>query len=196
MELAEISNRAEEIIQKFMSAAKLKPGNILVVGCSTSEVMGRRIGSGSNMEVARAIFEPIYKSCSREKVFMAVQCCEHLNRSLVVERALAEKMFLEEVSVVPTVFAGGAMAVTAMERFREPLLVEAVSAHAGIDIGLTLIGMHLKRVAVPIRIEPNTIGKAVVVFAATRPKLIGGPRACYGQVLDKRSVSEGGKANG
>ena len=156
----ELAAAAEELI----SIAKPKKGQIFVLGCSTSEVLGNKIGTGGSSETAVAMFKALKAVCDAHELYLAVQCCEHLNRSLVVEAATAERYNLEEVTVRPVAHAGGAM---------------ATAAHLGIDIGQTLIGMHLKRVAVPVRLQYKKIGEAVLTAAKTRPPLVGGPRAQY-----------------
>lgn len=176
---ANIAASVTTALQELLAAAGLKPGQILVVGCSTSEVVGERIGTRSSLEVAAAILEVLYPACRQRDLYLAVQCCEHLNRSLVVERACQEQYNLEEVSVYPMQKAGGSLAYQAMLMFREPVVVEKIQAHAGLDIGDTFIGMHLKPVAVPVRASLQTIGEAHLTMARTRPKLIGGQRAQY-----------------
>lgn len=179
VDLELLRSQACEALQGLLDVAHLKPGNIVVVGCSTSEVIGQKIGSASNLEVARAIMDGLLPLIEENGLFLAVQCCEHLNRALVVEEACAERYGLEIVSVIPHPKAGGALATVAMERFTRPVVVEAISAHAGLDIGDTFIGMHLKRVAVPVRLPIKSIGEAHLTLARTRPKLIGGERAKY-----------------
>lgn len=164
---------ANEIIEK----AGLKVGNILVIGCSTSEIVGSRIGTASAPEVAAEVFSGLYESAASKGIYLAVQCCEHLNRAVVTERAALPNA--EEVNVVPKPKAGGSMATAAYATFADPIVVEEIRADAGLDIGFTLIGMHLKRVAVPVRLENNKIGEATVVAARTRAKFIGGSRAVY-----------------
>lgn len=171
----ELAAAAEELI----SIAKPKKGQIFVLGCSTSEVLGNKIGTGGSSETAVAMFKALKVVCDAHELYLAVQCCEHLNRSLVVEAVTAERYNLEEVTVRPVAHAGGAMATAAYENFAEPVVVEKISAHLGIDIGQTLIGMHLKRVAVPVRLQYKKIGEAVLTAAKTRPPLVGGPRAQY-----------------
>lgn len=167
---------------ELLAAAALEPGQVLVVGCSTSEVTGRRIGSAGSEAVAEAILEPLWEATQAAGVYLACQCCEHLNRALVVQREAAERYGWERVMVVPVPKAGGAFAARAMRRMPDAVVVEEIRAHAGLDIGLTLIGMHLRRVAVPVRLQTAIIGQARVTAARTRPKLIGGERAVY--VLD------------
>ena len=166
-------------METLLGVAHLRPGEIVVVGCSTSEVCGHKIGSYSSLEAAEAMFEALYRPCREQGLFMAVQCCEHLNRALVVERDCAERYGLEQVNVRPVRKAGGAMATTAMARFRGPVVVESIRAHGGMDIGDTIIGMHMRPVVVPVRSQQKKIGEANVVMARTRAKFIGGPRAQY-----------------
>ncbi|MEG1886755.1 MAG: TIGR01440 family protein [Oscillospiraceae bacterium] len=157
----------------------LSRGDILVVGCSTSEICGDKIGSNSNPEVAEAIVAEVCKIVEQREIYLAAQCCEHLNRALIVEKELAAKLGLEIVSAVPQPKAGGSFATFVYKNMRTPVAVEEIKADAGIDIGDTLIGMHLKRVAVPKRLSVRKIGEANVVAAATRPKFIGGERTKY-----------------
>lgn len=166
-----------ELIEK----AKLSAGDTVVVGCSTSEVIGARIGTDSSPETAAAIWQGLYEEASAAGVFLAVQCCEHLNRAIVTEREAARGY--DEVNVVPQPKAGGSLATCAYRGFENPVVVEAIRADAGIDIGFTLIGMHLRAVAVPLRLEHNKIGSALLVAARTRPKFIGGSRAVYNEEL-------------
>ena len=157
----------------------MKPGALLVIGCSSSEMVGLRIGKGSSMEAAQAAFQGIYPILQEQGIDLAVQCCEHPNRALVLERSAVEKRGYEIVNLMPQPKAGGSFAVTAWNAFRDPVAVEQFAADAGIDIGGTLIGMHLRRVAVPVRTSQKQIGQAMVLCARTRPKYIGGPRAIY-----------------
>ena len=175
----EITKQANTVVTELLEQAKLKPGSLLVIGCSSSEMVGQRIGKGSSMEAAQAAFKGIYPVLQQHGIHLAVQCCEHLNRSLIMERAVAEARGYEEVNVKPQPHAGGSFAVTAWNTFAEPVAVETIVADAGIDIGSTLIGMHLRRVAVPVRTSIKYIGEAVVVCARTRAKYVGGPRAIY-----------------
>lgn len=178
-EISKIGRETAAAATELLDAAELKPGQMLVVGCSTSEVRGERIGSAGSDEVAAAIFAALRECCASRGVYLAVQCCEHLNRALVVERSAAVAYGLEEVSVVPVPKAGGALAARARRELPDAVVVENVRAHAGLDIGATLIGMHLKAVAVPVRLGQKTVGQATVTAARTRPKLIGGTRAVY-----------------
>ena len=157
----------------------LRKGDILVIACSTSKVMGFHMGTHSTEDAARAIMETVLPYVHGKGLFLACQCCEHLNRALVVERAAAEKYMLDEVCVRPMPKAGGSFATAVYDRMSDPVMVEHVKAHAGMDIGCTLIGMHLKDVAVPLRLSVKKIGDALVTAAYTRPKLIGGVRAHY-----------------
>ena len=175
----EITKQTEIVVTEVLEQAKLKPGSLFVIGCSSSEMVGKRIGKGSSMEAAQAAFEGIYPILQSKGIHLAVQCCEHLNRALIMERAAAEAKGYEIVNVMPQPHAGGSMAVTAWNAFEDPVAVETILADAGMDIGGTLIGMHLRRVAVPVRTSLDHIGEAIVLCARTRPKYIGGPRAVY-----------------
>lgn len=174
-------DQARNTIAEIVEKAKLDKGKILVIGCSTSEIVGSRIGTNSAPEVASEVFDAFYEYATERGIHLAVQCCEHLNRAIVIEREIMGN--LEEVNVIPRPKAGGSMATAAYGRFKNPVIVEGIKADAGIDIGFTLIGMHLKRVAVPVRLENNKIGKALVIAARTRPKFIGGARAVYDEKL-------------
>ena len=175
----EITKQTEIVVTEVLEQAKLKPGSLFVIGCSSSEMVGKRIGKGSSMEAAQAAFEGIYPILQSKGIHLAVQCCEHLNRALIMERTAAEAKGYEIVNVMPQPHAGGSMAVTAWNAFNNPVAVETIQADAGMDIGGTLIGMHLRRVAVPVRTSLDHIGGAIVLCARTRPKYIGGPRAVY-----------------
>lgn len=167
------------IIHEFAEQVQLTDKHIFVVGCSTSEVAGKKIGTAGTERVAEMIFAQLKKFQEQTGVALAFQCCEHLNRALVIERKIAEERQLSEVSVIPVRTAGGAMATYAFEHFEDPVMVEHIAADAGVDIGDTFIGMHLKHVAVPVRTSQKVIGEAHVTLARTRPKLIGGARAVY-----------------
>ncbi len=175
----EITAKARQAAEELLAASGLKKGQILVVGCSSSELVGARIGKGSSLEAAQAAFAGIYPLLREKGIYLAVQCCEHLNRALIVERELAEARGFEIVNAVPQPHAGGSFAVTAWANFEEPVAVETIVADAGMDIGGTLIGMHLRRVAVPVRLSLDHIGEALLLCARTRPKYIGGSRAVY-----------------
>lgn len=164
---------------EILEAGKAKPGQLFVVGCSTSEVCGGKIGTASSPKAAQAVFEGIWKAAKEKGLWLAAQCCEHLNRALILEQEAAEQYDYEEVNVVPQPKAGGSFATAAYHAFSHPVAVEHIKAHVGMDIGDTLIGMHLKDVAVPVRIAVKAIGEAHVVCARTRPKFVGGERAKY-----------------
>ncbi len=177
--LEAIREQAFQVAEDLLEAGNLKPGQVMILGCSTSEVRGKAIGSSGSSDIAKAILDGIEEAVDGTGVCLAVQCCEHLNRCLVVERHVADRYNLTEVTVRPVPNAGGATASTAMQVFDDPVVVESIQAHAGIDIGDTFIGMHLKPVAVPVRLAIDCIGHAHVTVARTRPKLIGGRRAVY-----------------
>ena len=179
MDYSSITSDVRQALLDLLSAADLQAGSILVIGCSTSEVIGEKIGTASNGDAARAIIAGVYPICRERGLFLAVQCCEHLNRALVVEKECLKKYSLEEVSVFPVPGAGGSLANLAMKTLPEAVVVERIQAHAGIDIGDTFIGMHLKPVAVPVRTAVANVGRAHLTMARTRPKLIGGERAQY-----------------
>ncbi len=176
-----IKKQAFSAAKEIIETGKLKKGQILIVGCSTSEVMGDTIGTNSSPETAKAIFEGIYEAANEAGVFVAAQCCEHLNRAIIVEKDAVP--FGETVNVVPQPKAGGSFATAAYNTFKNPVALEEIKADAGLDIGSTLIGMHLKRVAVPVRLKNNKIGNAFVTAARVRPKFIGGERAHYNEDL-------------
>lgn len=179
-DLVRIGVDVEKVLRELVQAGGIRPGNIVVIGTSTSEVIGQRIGTSGTEAVAEQIFQAVDKVRQEAGFYPAFQCCEHLNRALVVEREmLLSYPRLEEVSVVPVRKAGGSMAAYAYRHLRDACVVETIEAHAGLDIGDTLIGMHLRRVAVPARPSVRSIGHAHVNMAYTRPKLIGGARAVY-----------------
>lgn len=179
IELETIRSQTLEAATQLLQLVQVTSGKILVVGCSTSEVIGEKIGSAGSSEVAEAIISSLLAACGRFDVYLAIQCCEHLNRALVIEEQAAQRYQLEPVMVVPVPKAGGALAAKAMGSFACPVVVENIKAHVGLDIGNTLIGMHLKAVAIPVRLEQKNIGQALLTAALTRPKLIGGMRAVY-----------------
>ena len=181
---AAIEEQAVAALQELIVQGEVRQGSLIVIGCSTSEVIGRTIGTAGSQPAAQALLAGLRRVAAREKIALAIQCCEHLNRALVVERKMLQQLGLTEVSVFPVPTAGGALAAQAMLQFAEPAVVEELQADAGLDIGNTLIGMHLKRVAVPLRLQNNRIGEANVVAARTRPKLIGGCRAVYSRPVD------------
>ena len=175
----EIKSQARAAMQELLELAAPRQGSLVVVGCSSSEIMGSRIGKGSTPEAAEAVVEAIYPLIEERGLYFAAQCCEHLNRALIVEREAAEKFGYEPVCVIPQPKAGGSFATAAWQHMSDPVAVEHVRASAGLDTGGTLIGMHLKDVAVPPRLKVRQIGEAPVNAARTRPKLIGGRRAVY-----------------
>jgi uncharacterized protein (TIGR01440 family) len=177
--MKQYSEALAQALTEFMPLSGLKLKQILVIGCSTSEVLGNAIGKGYSQELGREFFQVVSRFCSEYGVFAAFQCCEHLNRALVIEQAAVEKYGLTEVAVVPVPGAGGSMAAAAFAGLQAATVVENLHAHAGIDIGDTFIGMHLRPVAVPVRTSISELGKAHVTYARTRPKLIGGQRAIY-----------------
>lgn len=177
----DIKIQCEQAVKELIEIAKLKSGNILVVGCSTSEVVGSKIGTNSDPDTAQKIFDGIYNVLKEKNIFLAVQCCEHLNRAIVVERCALP--FAEPVNVIPQKKAGGSLATVAYNNFTSPIVVENVKADAGMDIGDTFIGMHLKSVAVPVRLSVKEIGNAHLTCARVRPKFIGGIRAVYNEDL-------------
>lgn len=175
---------ARRVVAEFLGQAKLKEGNLVVIGCSTSEIAEQHIGSCSNAELGEAVFVAMYEALQRAGLAVAAQCCEHLNRALVMTAADAERFGYEMVNVVPQPKAGGSFSTAAWKHMEHPVAVEHVQAHAGIDIGDTLIGMHLRPVAVPVRIEHPAIGGAHIVCARTRAKYIGGGRAHYDESME------------
>lgn len=179
MQLKQIEQQAAQAAAEILQQAKLNPGDLFIVGCSTSEVGGEKIGSASSMEIAGAIFRGIYPVLQSHEIFLAAQCCEHLNRAVILEQEAAQRYGYEPVNVLPQPKAGGSFATTCWQNFMQPAAVERVRAHAGMDIGGTLIGMHLREVAVPVRIAQNKIGEANLICARTRLKFIGGTRAQY-----------------
>ena len=177
----ELAAQARAVLTELCEKARLKAGDIVVIGCSTSEIIGSKIGTNSSPDTAKTVFEAFHAYSKEQGIYLAVQCCEHLNRAIVIEKEAVP--FAESVNVVPQPKAGGSMATQAYAQFVHPVVVEEIRADAGIDIGFTLIGMHLKKVAVPLRLTNNKIGEAMVVAARTRPKFIGGIRAVYDETL-------------
>lgn len=177
--LEEIKEQTREVLHELLDAAKLKKGQILVVGCSSSEIGSYKIGSHSSAEIGQAVCSTLYEELKPLGIYLAAQCCEHLNRAIIMEEEAAERYGYDAVNVVPQLKAGGSFATAAYGLFESPVAVEHIKAHAGIDIGDTLIGMHLRDVAVPVRIAAKEIGCAHVVCARTRLKFIGGERAHY-----------------
>ena len=179
----EITAQARQAVTELVDAAGLRAGELLVIGCSSSEMVGARIGKGSSMEAAQAALDGIWPVVQERGIYLAAQCCEHLNRALILDEAAAEKFGYEIVNVRPWAHAGGSFATALWERLERPAAVEHIRARAGIDIGGTLIGMHLKKVAVPVRLKQDHIGQAIVLAARVRPKFIGGERAIYNEEL-------------
>lgn len=175
----ELTQQAKTAVLEIIEQAKIGKGSIFVVGCSSSTVKGENYGKASSMEIAQAIFDGIYPELKSRGIFLAAQCCEHLNRAIITEREAAEKLRELEVNVVPQPKAGGSFATITYNTLENPVAVEHIKADAGIDIGGVLIGMHLKEVAVPLVISVKNIGKAHITSARTRPKFIGGERAHY-----------------
>lgn len=178
-EAAGIRQEAYSAVKELCEIGGLEKGDLLVVGCSTSEVCGAKIGSESRPEVAREVYRGIAEACAEAGVYLVAQCCEHLNRALILEKQAARERGYEIVNVRPVPKAGGSFATLAFENMAQPVAVEHIRAEAGLDIGDTLIGMHLRDVAVPVRLSVRRIGQAHIVAARTRPKYIGGARAQY-----------------
>lgn len=179
--MEDIRRAAEKAVEEFLGLFPMPEGSLFVLGGSTSEVLGAKVGTRPSLEVAEAILEGLLPPLMERGVFVAVQGCEHLNRALVVEREALRAYGLEEVTVFPHPKAGGALATAAFLRFRDPVMVESLKAqaHGGMDIGGVLIGMHLRPVAVPLRLSVRKLGEAVLLAAKTRPRLVGGARAVY-----------------
>ena len=174
-----IKEQARLAAEELLDLAVLEKNQIFIIGCSSSEITGGKIGKASVYEAAQAVFDGIYPLLKEKNIFLAAQCCEHLNRAIITEKNAAILYGLEPVSVIPYPHAGGSFATAAYRGFENPVAVEKIAAHAGMDIGDTLIGMHLKPVAVPLRLTLKKIGEANLVAARTRPKYIGGERAKY-----------------
>ena len=177
--LNKIKSDAALAINELIEISGIRSGEIMVIGCSSSELTGGTIGKASAPEAAEALLDAVYPILKEKGIFLAAQCCEHLNRAIILERECAKKYQLDEVCVVPQPKAGGSFATAVYKRMSDPVAVEAIKAHAGIDIGSTLIGMHLRCVAVPVRLSLSKIGEANIACARTRPKYIGGERAKY-----------------
>ncbi|MEG2378190.1 MAG: TIGR01440 family protein [Oscillospiraceae bacterium] len=177
--VSDVAIQAREAVCELIATARLTAGDVLVVGCSSSEIGGHKIGSDSNVDTAREVFDAIYKELHERGIFLAAQCCEHLNRAIITERAVALAQRRDIVNVVPQPKAGGSFATCAYKSMEDPVAIEEIRANAGMDIGGTLIGMHLAKVAVPVRLSRKTIGDATLICARCRPKFIGGERAHY-----------------
>lgn len=176
----------EELLSEMAEQTQFDRGELFIVGCSTSEVAGKRIGTSGALAIGETLYEPLKKFADKHDLFLAFQGCEHINRALTIEREAAERFNLNPVTVIPTRNAGGSMSAYAFQNMTDPVVVEEIKAQAGIDIGQTLIGMHLKHVAVPLRTSIEKIGDAVVTIATTRPKLIGGERAVYNNNMNEK----------
>ncbi len=186
MDFKEIEAQSRTAVKEILIEARLTKGSIFVIGCSSSEILGDQIGTATNLDSANAVFDGIIPVLKEQGIFPAVQCCEHLNRALVVERNILEKYDFEQVNAIPQPnHAGGALATVAYQRFENPILVESIKskADAGIDIGGTMIGMHMHNVVVPMRISLRKIGEAPIICARHRPKYVGGQRAIYDETL-------------
>ena len=185
LDLASLEEESYLLCKEFIEKAKLKKGQLFVVGCSTSEVLGEKIGTASSYSTAEALFRGISRAAKEAELYLCTQCCEHLNRAIITEReaALAHGLIPYMVNVIPKEKAGGSFSTVAYESFREPVALEKVRADGGIDIGDTFIGMHLKEVAVPLRLSKKTLGSAHITAARVRPKFVGGSRAVYDESL-------------
>ena len=179
-----VTGDARRVVAEFLEQARLRKGDLVVIGCSTSEIAQRHICSFSNAELGEAVFVAMYEELRRAGLAVAAQCCEHLNRALIMTYVDAERFGYEVVNVIPQPKAGGSFSTAAWKHMENPVAVEHIQAHAGIDIGDTLIGMHLRPVAVPVRIEHPVIGGAHIVCARTRAKYIGGGRAHYNEDME------------
>ncbi|WP_066188104.1 TIGR01440 family protein [Gracilibacillus timonensis] len=179
MQLEQWQTEVRTMVDEWISLDFLTAGDLFVIGCSTSEVVGEHIGTAGSEEVAAMLYDAFKHLQDITGVHLCFQCCEHLNRAVVVTKQLAQERNLTQVSVQPVRHAGGSMAAYAYQHLPEAVVVEALQADAGIDIGETMIGMHLKPVAVPLRLTQRYVGQARTTHARTRPKLIGGPRAVY-----------------
>ena len=181
MDYTQLTAQARQATEELLEAAHLETGDIFVVGCSSSEIMGGHIGHDSSIEAAAAVLAGVLPPLQEQGVYLAAQCCEHLNRSIVLEREAAKAYGCQIVAAIPQPHAGGSWATSCWRAFKDPVLVEEVRAAAGMDIGGTLIGRHLRRVAVPVRLSLDHIGQAILLCARTRPPFIGGARAVYSQ---------------
>ncbi len=178
-----MKNQAKAAVSEVVELSKIKSGELFVVGCSSSEITGEKIGTSSSVEIAEEVFCAIYEYLKEKGIYLAAQCCEHLNRALIIEREAAERFGYEAVNVIPQPKAGGSFATAAYKFMKDPVAVEKISAKAGMDIGETLIGMHIAPVCVPLRISVKKIGEANVICARSRLKFVGGARAVYDEEL-------------
>lgn len=181
MDLQLIAKQTEDAANELLALSGVKAGDIVVIGCSSSEVTGGRIGTASSPETAEVIFQALQRVFAPKGIYIAAQCCEHLNRAIIIEREAAPHLPIVNVRPMPK--AGGSFATAAYTHFHDPVALENIQADAGLDIGGTLIGMHLKPVAVPLKLTVRQIGEAVLLGARTRPKFIGGSRAVYDENL-------------
>lgn len=179
MDLNKLKDQSKQVLRELILKSKVNSGNIVIIGCSTSEVIGEEIGTCSNIGVAKSLFDGFIEVVNENGLFLTAQCCEHLNRAIVVEKEVAERLNLDIVNVVPVLKAGGAFSTVCWNNFKKPVVVEEIKADCGIDIGGTLIGMHIKSTVVPVRTSIRNIGFAHVICARRRPKFIGGERANY-----------------
>lgn len=179
MDLNNLKDQAKKVLKELITKAKLNLGDIVIIGCSTSEVIGKDIGTCSNIDVAKILFDGFIDIINENGLFLAAQCCEHLNRAIVIEKDVVEKLNLEIVNVVPAIEAGGAFSTVCWNNLKRPVAVEKIKADCGIDIGGTLIGMHIKPVTIPVLTSIRKIGDANIICARRRPKFIGGERARY-----------------
>lgn len=179
MALETIKKQIAQLLTEYEQQVTLMQGQLFIVGCSTSEIAGSKIGTAGSMEIAEALYDELDAFAKRHGVYLVFQGCEHINRALTLEYEAAMKYGLEPVSVIPVKSAGGSMSAYAYTQLKNPVVVEHVRGHGGIDIGQTFIGMHLKEVVVPVRTSVRQIGEAIVATAKVRPKLIGGERAVY-----------------
>ncbi len=179
MDIEKIKQEAHDAVCELIEISGIKPGSVFLIGCSSSEISGGTIGKNSSIAAANALYSAVAPILKEKGIYLAVQCCEHLNRALIVESECADKYGFEKVAVVPHPHAGGAFATVTYHSMKKPCAVEFIKADAGIDIGGVLIGMHLKHVAVPVRLKVKKIGEANIIAARTRLKYIGGERAIY-----------------
>lgn len=177
--LQQIQSQLSQLLSELEQQVNFQPKQLFVIGCSTSEIAGSRIGTSGAIEIAEVLFDEFSKFAQKHSLYLVFQGCEHINRALTMEAGAAQLYSLEPVTVVPVKHAGGSMSAYAYTKFENPVVVEHARAHGGIDIGQTIIGMHLKEVAIPLRTSVKQIGEAIVTLATTRPKLIGGQRAVY-----------------
>lgn len=181
--LEEIKKQVETALNELIAVSKLEDGDIIVIGCSSSEVNNEKIGTASSEEIGKVIFDTAKKITDQHKLILAAQSCEHLNRSLVIEKEAAKENRYPIINAVPHLHAGGSFATAAYHGMENPVLVETIQAKAGLDIGQTFIGMHLIPVVVPVRLSVKNIGSAILSAARTRPKSVGGERARYDEAL-------------